>query len=885
MAIRRIVLALALAVATASCDSGPPPVGSIESIGAGASSAVVGRTVSVQVRILDEKGRPIEGLEVRLAAGAGSVTPALLKSDAQGLLSAQWTLGTKSGAQSVTASAGAKSITIGVTALPDVPTAIAVTAGQAQAGAVGERVATAPIVRVGDQFQNGVPNVDVTFRVTAGGGALSSATVQTGASGDASPIWTLGPTVGDQALSAEVTGLEPARVTVTALAGPPARVVVVSGSGQSGPVGKALAAPIVIELRDRFGNLAVNGRPDLRGDGSATLSPAVAGGDGRVSLTWTLGTRAGAQVLRVVAGTADSAGIAATAAPGPPSTATRTRGDGQRGWTGGLLADSVAVTVKDQYDNAVPGVSVDFAVTAGGGSTSPANAVTRSSGEARSAWRLGPSIGPDALEARVTGIPAVPFGAVATSGPPAAIVAASGDAQTAQVAAQLSVPIVLRVRDSFGNAVQGAAVDLSIQGTGGSITPASLVTDTTGGGSFRWTLGTKSGPNVILARSGDAVTSLTATGTPGPAQSLVQTLGDGQSWTVGLPVPTRPTVQARDAYANGVPGIPVTFEVVGGGGSITGPSQTTDVTGSARVGSWTLGATAGTNTLRANSAVGSVDFTAVGTVDNGFTIEVVWVGATPAPALQAAVNQAVTRWSSVITGELSNQLIPSLPAGTCGPASPALTNRGVDDILIFAEMAAIDGPGNIAGYGGTCVYRDDGKPLVGLIRVDAADVASLSGDGFSLNTILTHEIGHVLGIGVADDWYLKLVGYGTSTPYFNGASARARYFSAGGLVANAVPVEGGGGAGTANAHWRESDMGRELMTGYFTAGVLNPLSAITVGALADLGYVVSYAGAEGYAVGSGAPAVDEPRLIQIVEPPRPPAWVLGPDGRLVPVTP
>jgi hypothetical protein len=41
----------------------------------------------------------------------------------------------------------------------------------------------------------------------------------------------------------------------------------------------------------------------------------------------------------------------------------------------------------------------------------------------------------------------------------------------------------------------------------------------------------------------------------------------------------------------------VTFAVTAGGGAVTGGSQTTDATGTATVGSWTLGTTAGANTL------------------------------------------------------------------------------------------------------------------------------------------------------------------------------------------------------------------------------------------------------------------------------------------------
>src|SRR5207302_3627296 len=55
------------------------------------------------------------------------------------------------------------------------------------------------------------------------------------------------------------------------------------------------------------------------------------------------------------------------------------------------------------------------------------------------------------------------------------------------------------------------------------------------------------------------------------------------------------------AFANPVAGVSVTFAAGTGGGSITGASQTTNASGVAAVTSWTLGTTAGPNTLTATS--------------------------------------------------------------------------------------------------------------------------------------------------------------------------------------------------------------------------------------------------------------------------------------------
>jgi hypothetical protein len=68
-----------------------------------------------------------------------------------------------------------------------------------------------------------------------------------------------------------------------------------------------------------------------------------------------------------------------------------------------------------------------------------------------------------------------------------------------------------------------------------------------------------------------------------------------------------------------------------------------------------------------------------------------------------------------------------------------------------------------------------------------------------------------------------------------------------GATSSDVPVEAGGGPGTAYAHWRESVLDNELMTGYLDSGS-NPFSEVSVGALADLGYGVDLGAADPYSL-------------------------------------
>jgi|tagenome__1003787_1003787.scaffolds.fasta_scaffold20982425_1 alpha-tubulin suppressor-like RCC1 family protein/5-hydroxyisourate hydrolase-like protein (transthyretin family) len=88
--------------------------------------------------------------------------------------------------------------------------------------------------------------------------------------------------------------------------------------------------------------------------------------------------------------------------------------------------------------------------------------------------------------------------------------------------------------------------------------------------------------------------------------------------TVNTAVGTLPAVVVKDASGNPVSGVAVTFAIPTGAGSLTGATATTNASGIATVGSWTLPKTSGQYTLTA-TATGvpgnGVTFTATGTPD------------------------------------------------------------------------------------------------------------------------------------------------------------------------------------------------------------------------------------------------------------------------------
>jgi hypothetical protein len=194
-------------------------------------------------------------------------------------------------------------------------------------------------------------------------------------------------------------------------AGTPARIEVASGSSQTGVVGQPLAGPVVVKVTDARGAPVAGQLVSFRatsGGGSAAAGAAVTNGDGVAQDRWVLGTAAGAQRMeaRVVAPGVDAAALLArvdaVAVAGSAASVSVVAGGGQAGEPGSALVELIQVRVTDAYGNPAAGVAVTFAADAGG-SADPATGLTDASGEAATRWTLGPSLGPQGLQADATG--------------------------------------------------------------------------------------------------------------------------------------------------------------------------------------------------------------------------------------------------------------------------------------------------------------------------------------------------------------------------------------------------------------------------------------------------------------------------------------------------
>ena len=203
------------------------------------------------------------------------------------------------------------------------------------------------------------------------------------------------------------------------------------------------------------------------------------------------------------------------------------------------------------------------------------------------------------------------------------------------------------------------------------------------------------------------------------------------------------------------------------------------------------------------------------------------------PAQEAVFTTAADTWESLLTGYQPGIDIASL--------------------TINASGVFIDGPGGVLGQAGPLPIglRHQGGFWLstrGVMQFDSADLPGLeSGGGFL--SVIEHEMAHVMGFGTL--WTLNGV-YVNGSGRYTGANAIAAARTEFGVPgATFVPVELGGGSGTANSHWDELNGGAcctgftssqgdatfELMTGWLNMPAF--ISQTTVQSFVDIGYVAA----------------------------------------------
>ena len=292
--------------------------------------------------------------------------------------------------------------------------------GGAQAGLAGALLGQPFVVRVLDAFSNPVPNVTVTWAVTAGGGSLTATTSTTDVNGRARVTLTLGAT-GANTVSASVGGAGTVSFTATAVSAGPTQLVFVTQPSNV-TAGIPIAASPVVQARDASNNPV----PSFTGNVTITIGTnpggATLGGTVTVAAAAGNATLANLRLNKIGAGytlVASAAGLTSatsgtfnvTAAPAIAIAADS--GAGQVGTTGSALAQQLVARVTDSLGNPVSGTPVAWSVLSGGGVLGGATTSTDVNGRVRAAWTLGGVVGAQSAQVASVGLAGSPvaFGA------------------------------------------------------------------------------------------------------------------------------------------------------------------------------------------------------------------------------------------------------------------------------------------------------------------------------------------------------------------------------------------------------------------------------------------------------------------------------------------
>jgi adhesin/invasin len=222
---------------------------------------------TVEVRAADEL--PIAGIEVAFGATTpgGSVGTASATTDASGRASSTIAAGKTAGAYAFSATAaGLAPLVTSLTATPALPAAIAVVSGGGQSAVAGTALPSSLVVKVSDEFGNGVSGTAVTWSVASGGGLLSRTSTTTDSTGVTSNGYLLGTAAGPNTITA-TSGSLSTTFSATALAGNAAKLTLLQGLPSSFPVGSAPASAIRVQVADAAGNAVKQAGTSITGSG------------------------------------------------------------------------------------------------------------------------------------------------------------------------------------------------------------------------------------------------------------------------------------------------------------------------------------------------------------------------------------------------------------------------------------------------------------------------------------------------------------------------------------------------------------------------------------------------------------------------------------------
>lgn len=562
-------------------------------------SGQVGATLAnpLVVLVSDPFGNPISGVTVAWSVdGGGAVSETGTTTGADGTTSVVRTLGPTAGAQHTFATVdglAGSPVTFTQTATAGAASGVTIVAGNSQTGPVSTELPQDLVVQVRDAGGNAVPSVAVTWVRRTGGGTITPTTSVTDAAGQASAAWTLGPSPGQNTVSAVVSGIGVADFTAMATAGAPARLKIRTQPSASAVTGVALTQQPVIQLLDAQGHESKQG--------GVPVQVAIAFGGGTLSGVTSVPTDAN--------GRAAFSGLALS---GPPGVQTlRFSASGFASVTSQPISLDAAPTTttitSDLPDPSAAGdpVTVQFTVTSAAGT--PTGTVTVQDGSDTCSGTLTDGRGSCDIRLTNTGSRTLTASYAGASGfaassatephivtaPPQPVLAIStqpASSATAGIALNPQPVIQLRAASGADLATAGVAVSVAIATGGGTLSGATTVsTDGQGRAAFTDLAitgdpGTRTlvftAPGYGSATSGDIAVQAAPPVPPDASQSTVTV----NPASVAIGATSTITVTVRDAGGNPLGGRSVTVDASGTNNTITGSPATTGADGVATFG-------------------------------------------------------------------------------------------------------------------------------------------------------------------------------------------------------------------------------------------------------------------------------------------------------------
>ncbi len=378
---------------------------------------------SLAVVVTDALQNPVARVPVTFTMTSGSgylldshLATFSMLTNAAGIASAHLVVGQKAGEATVVQASSSHAqltnarVNFVITVVNGIPALVQKFAGDSQSGKVGSELPASLQVRVIDSKNDPVANVAIRFTPQDSGAAITSLNpVQTDYQGLAGARYQLGYRAGEppQIIRAQIAGTAFSASFIAYASGEGAKKIeVAAGNNQEGVAGKAVPQPLQVRVTDSYANGVANilvqfRRADPSGGGQTLVDSLRTNLNGIAQIQPVLPTLAGEYVYIATAPilAAQSAAFYITTGPDAAYRLDKYSGDYQSMTAGRELNYPVIVRVSDQYNNRVPGTTVQFMTNASSGQVVTNAIASDANGLAACRWILAAKPKTDTLRA------------------------------------------------------------------------------------------------------------------------------------------------------------------------------------------------------------------------------------------------------------------------------------------------------------------------------------------------------------------------------------------------------------------------------------------------------------------------------------------------------